>query len=324
MKREYEASDLSVNMIEARPGELLCAHCKFAGAGCPLENEERVQELVDAICKDSQVHIKLRTAFDDVGGRTDLYDKTTPSQRRRDLEILRLMGEVPESIRTAFVWTRLLDEYLPDVSKVCAPNEVPSEVWPNCPNANADYYVKGRATLCPTRDTVVMACDKESSCKMIEESNHLTVRAHHLMCMTGFLARTDRDKPLAVDNLYEIWQKIVENPLIPITLIEGPGDCMVCPPCYGYNPESKLCFMQCSLRDRKKDLEVFARLGLKPGDTLPARELLYLYYKKIKSVDGICRFEERRGYDWRNCRSMEDTSYQTGMEYIAETLGFED
>jgi len=322
MKREYEASDLSVNMIEARPGELLCAHCKFAGAGCPMEDPEKVQSLVDAIRKNHQVHIKLRTAFDDVGGRTELYDKTTPSQRRRDLEILRLMGVVPESIRTAFMWTRLLDEYLPDVSKVCAPNEVPSELWPNCPHAHEDYYEKGRKTLCPMRSACEMARDKVTSCKMIEEADHLVIRAHHLLCMTCYIGGSRYGEPLKEDNLYEVWKKIEENPDIPITLIEGPGDCMVCPPCYGYDPESKLCFVGCSLRDRKKDLESFARLGVHPGTTLPAREILRRYNERVKTVDGVCRYEERRGFDWKNCRPHTDPCYPKGRKIIAETLGF--
>ena len=61
-----------------------------------------------------------------------------------------------------------------------------------------------------------------------------------------------------------------------------------------------------------------------PGDTLPAREILYRIYKNIANVNGICRFEERRGFEWRNCRTHEWGAFERGMRIVADALSFDD
>ena len=324
MKRGFEASDLMENCIEARPSELLCACCMHGGAECTAENPEKVAALLKRIREDGNVHIVLKSAFDDCGARTELYEKTTPLQRKRDLDIMREMGAIPESVRTARFWQELLKEYIPHNEHICAPFETESEHWYNCSQANSECYENGVKTLCVNRDKTEKACVKESSCKALMASDHLTVRAHHFMCMICFLGGNNPNEPLVEDNLYELWQKILENPEIPVTVIEGPGDCVICPPCHAFNTESRLCIYPCSLRDRKKDIEVFAKLNMIPGDTIPAREMLWRIYKNIKRVDGICRFEERRVYEWKNCRPLTDESFVRGMRTVVKELHFEE
>ena len=164
MKRGFESSDFSENRVEARPAELLCACCMHGGAACTAEDADRVACLRKRIREDSNVHVVLKTAFDEAGARTELYDQTTPAQRKRDLDILREMGATPETVRTAQAWSELLAEYIPDPALICAPYERQNQDWQNCPNAHAGFYEKGLASLCLTRGDCEMACAKKSSC----------------------------------------------------------------------------------------------------------------------------------------------------------------
>ena len=323
MKRAFEASDLSENRVEARPAEFLCACCLHGGAACTQEDIERVARLRDRIRQDSNVHIVMKTAFDEAGARTELYEQTTPAQRKRDLDILREMGATPETVRTAQAWSELLEEYIPDNAQICAPYAHENADWRNCPNAKAGFYQKGLKSLCLTRGECEMACAKKTSCEMLEKAKTFSVRVHHFLCMICFVGGENPGEPLDEDNLYELWQKILREPEVPITMIEGPGDCIICPPCYAFDPESRLCFIAGSLRDRKKDLDVFSKISVVPGETLPAREILYRIYKNIPNVDGLCRFENRRCYEWRNCRTHEWGTFEKGMRIVADALAFD-
>jgi hypothetical protein len=68
-----------------------------------------------------------------------------------------------------------------------------------------------------------------------------------------------------------------------------------------------------ALRDQKKDLDVLQRLGLKYGDTLPARQLLDLLYERIPSTRDICGYGdgETRAPEWSICSgAVKDDPYQ--------------
>ena len=321
--RPFEASDLGGNRVTARPGELLCACCMAGGADCVQEDCERVRALRDRIQSNPDVHVSLTTAFDEVGARTPAYESTTPAQRKRDLDILRELGATPETVRTARVWCELMAEYGVSPAALCAPyaNETPD--WRNCVNARADYFARGLQSICPGRGDDEMARAKRCSCAQLETAPTLSVRVHHFLCMICFVGGTYADAPIDEDNLYELWHRIVKTPEVPVTLIEGPGNCIICPPCYAFCPDTGLCVIGGSLRDRKKDLDVFARISLLPGDTLPAREILQRIYRNIASVDGLCRFDERRGFEWRNCRTHEWGTFEKGMAIVADTLSLQ-
>lgn len=85
---------------------------------------------------------------------------------------------------------------------------------------------------------------------------------------------------------------------------------MVCPPCHGYEPERGLCYAGCHLRDRKKDLEVFQRLGLVPGDVLPAEKLISLIYDKLPTVKGICEYGASTSPEWDACSGVYSGMYE--------------
>ena len=58
-----------------------------------------------------------------------------------------------------------------------------------------------------------------------------------------------------------------------------------------------------ALRDQKKDLDVLQKLGLKYGDTLPARKLYELLFKRIPSTRDICGYGDgkKRATEWSIC-----------------------
>ena len=106
---------------------------------------------------------------------------------------------------------------------------------------------------------------------------------------------------------------MIEAPGLMITLVDGPGECVICPPCPGYDPDTGMCDLICSLKDRKKDMEVFCRLGLLPGDTLGASEIMHKIFDNISSVEGICKFSEETAHEWACCRTHVNDAYSKGV-----------
>ena len=65
-----------------------------------------------------------------------------------------------------------------------------------------------------------------------------------------------------------------------------------------------------SLRDQKKDLDVLQLLGLSYGDTLPARCIYALLFKKICSTRQICGYGDGivRAPEWSICGTPEGSN----------------
>lgn len=128
------------------------------------------------------------------------------------------------------------------------------------------------------------------------------------------MGREDNDKPILEDNLYEAWMKFRNNPDIPVTIIEGPGDCCICTPCHSFVPERGICVCPCHLRDRKKDLDTMVALGLNPGDTLSARELYKRIYKKIPHCRLVCGYDKDTNFEWTRCGGSFSGQYERGLK----------
>ena len=136
------------------------------------------------------------------------------------------------------------------------------------------------------------------------ETETLSIRPHHLMCMACFHDGRKTCEPDEEDNRFEAIDIIQKNPDIPITLKRG--CCMICPPCGSYDPQSGFCVggHGMSIRDQKKDLDVLQLLGLKYGDTLPARQLYCMLFERIPSTRMVCAYGDGvvRGAEWTICR----------------------
>jgi hypothetical protein len=318
MEKRLERSDRREHHLTLLPQHLLCLFC-YQGGGCaPFMETHDFAGLVEKLRQNPDIHITLTAAYDEIGARTDLYYEQTPEERKRDLDMFRLLGLVPGDTRTARELIERIKTNIPEIGPVCT-YDFPG--WEECPLARNGYFEKGREVglLPPDRTDRELSDCKHASCQQIAKAHVLSVRAHHLLCMTCFLGRGNTG-PIEEDNLFEIWDKIRQNPEIPIRLVEGAEECMVCPPCWGYLPDRGLCIRACHLRDRKKDLETFCRLGLQPNDILPAKEILARIYTNIPHTKGICSFEKELVPEWANCSGSYGTEYEKGLQYIHATL----
>ena len=70
----------------------------------------------------------------------------------------------------------------------------------------------------------------------------------------------------------------------------------------------------CHLRDRKKDLDTMMILGLLPGDTLTAQEIIDRIIKKIPKVTEICNYDLDTSHEWMSCGSAKSGRYEKGIE----------
>jgi hypothetical protein len=81
---------------------------------------------------------------------------------------------------------------------------------------------------------------------------------------------------------------------------------MACDCCDGFHPATGRCVHSCGLiRDYKKDLDCFQKLGLMPGASMKARELFALLYERIPSTRDICAYGDGivRSNEWLICSS---------------------
>ncbi|HCL31248.1 MAG TPA: hypothetical protein DIC52_22835 [Candidatus Latescibacteria bacterium] len=73
------------------------------------------------------------------------------------------------------------------------------------------------------------------------------------------------------------------------------------------------------LRDYKKDLDVFQRIGMMPGDIMNARELLMLIYKRVTSTTEVCGYGtgEATSNEWSVCSGpTENAGYAKARETV--------
>ena len=307
-----EASDFNANRIEIEPRWLLCANCVRGGGMAEYIDKYNIMEIARKISENPELHLTLTGAFDETGARTDKFDKQTPAERRKDLDVLQRLGLCFGDTRSARdLFYRLTNE-ITSLSGICAYPDNPYGKWPECEIAGDGFYAAGNKLLRPAQDPAQMEARKQSSCRMIAETDRIVVRIHHLLCIACFAGGDDRS-PLKEDNLYEVWMKFKDNPDIPVTLVEGPGDCCICPPCHSFIPGRGVCVAGCHLRDRKKDLDTFVALGLSPGDTLSARELYDRIRERIPRAGIICGYDKDTSYEWSSCGGTKSGRYEKSL-----------
>ncbi|MGQ9554230.1 MAG: hypothetical protein ACUVWR_08975 [Anaerolineae bacterium] len=316
MAKDYPVLDL-------RPYQLMQIVAAI-GAGKEDCGSERLNQVVKAIREKAYTPVRLRAnvssiyAFQNPG-----HDEDTPGgplvNSKRDLDILQRLGLTPGAVMPAIDLFDLLMMAIPKADAITGYGQRGSEDWPASAEDAANYekgVAKGLAGIFRLRSEEEMARVKQESAEAIYQAEGLRLRPHHVMCMTCFYgANMDNMAPIKEDNLYEAIIAIQRNPDIPITLIQGP--CMICPPCAFYDAEANLCYLRVGigLRDEKKDLDVLQLLGLKYGDTLPAREFLARLYERIPSTKLVCAYEDgiERSPSWRICDSPEGSErYRKG------------
>ena len=313
-------------LLSVRPYQLMCIVCKI-GAGLDADlGDERLNEISRKVRENPEAPITLRCNVDSVYRyQNPGTEEDTPEGElfnvKRDMDIVQKMGLVPGATRPAKDMFQRLFDSISTTKGVCGYGQVTSETWKGCADAKSGNYEKGHAqglnTVIPPRSEEEKAEAKKQSTTEMYKSDRLFIRPHHLMCMTCFHGGKEEITPIQEDNLFEAIDIIQKNPDIPVTLIAG--CCMICPPCTGYDPRTKLCVggISMGMRDQKKDLDVLQRLGLKFGDTFPARKIYRLLFEKIHSTRQICGYDDGivRAPEWRICGGPEGSpSYERGRQ----------
>jgi len=318
---KFEGSDLSVNRMEIAPRCLLCVNCYRGGGKSECIEKHGIAGIYEKINKNPDIHLTLIGAFDDNGARTERFYEQTPDERRKDLNLLQRLGLNFGDTRSARDLFLRLNFYIKNLEGLCRYPENPYGKWSECELADGEFYANGNLQLRDIQTPDEMKLKKCSSCKELAETDHVKIRGHHPLCVTCFAGRGKNTIPLEVDNLMEAWNKFCENPDIPVTLIEGPGECCICPPCYGYDPSRGICVTVSHIRDRKKDLDTFAALGVNPGDTLTARELYKRISERIPDVSVICNYEINTSFEWTAwCNGKRDNAYAEGLKITLERM----
>jgi len=320
-----------LEVLDVRPYQLMCVVCRI-GHGCAKDlGDARLSEILAKVREDPKIPIRLRLNAHSVYR----YQNPGPEEdspegelfnAKRDLDILQKLGLVPGDARPALdMFERLLAE-VPTAKGICGYGAVTTETWRGCSRAASGDYEKGHdlgiQAIIPPRDEQEKADFKKASAAAIYQAKMLRIRPHHLMCMSCFYgARMEKLAPIKEDNLFEAIDAIQKNPDVPVTLVQG--TCMICPPCSHYDTKTGLCLggRSMALRDEKKDLDVLQKLGLRYGDTLPARELYDLLYERIPSTRAICAWGDgrKRAPEWSICGDPEGN--ETYRKARAANLG---
>ena len=308
--KSIEASDFNTNRIELQPRLLLCLNCKRGGGdvGC-----SQIDELADEIKVNPDIHITMRGAFDEIGARTEFFDKQTPAQRRSDLHVLQKLGLCFGDTRTARDLLYRISRNIDSIQGICTASN-PYRVLDECPLALKGYFIEGNKPLPPVQSPETMKEYKIYSCKALEQTDHVVIRAHHLLCIVCYAGRDDNTTPPAEDNLLEAWVKFRENPDIPVTVVEGTRYCCICPPCHSYNQKRGICVAACHLRDRRKDLDLCFAIGIMPGETYTARELYMRIHAQITNIGMICGYEIVTIPEWDSCGGVVSGAFERGLD----------
>jgi len=304
------------------PGITMYAHqlvstvCILGGAECPLLEQERDREILGKVRKDPTVTIRLESNADEI----PIYSELDPQDvfnRKRDLDVLQRLGLVPGSVRRARYLYTLLFQRIESPIGLCA-YDTPG--WEGCPLAHSGAYesvrTRGWQAVVYQRSDEEMQEYRERNVKQIAQGEQLYIRPHHLMCLCCWYAGGQGQSPRPNDTLYEVLQRIQQQPDVPITLVEG--CCQACECCDGFHPETGRCVHAGGLvRDFKKDLDVFQKLGLMPGATMEARELFDLLFERVPSVRDICAYGDEvvRSEEWQICGGV----YREGYELTRRT-----
>jgi len=312
--------------LNVRPYQLMCIVCRLGSGLTSGLKDERLNEIMREVRENPNVPLTLCCNVDNVYA----YQNPGPGEDtpegllfnvKRDLDILQRLGLVPGCTRPADeVFLRLFGN-ISTTRGICAYGEAMAEAWKGCADARSGNYEKGHemgiTAVIPYRSAEEKAQAKKESTEAMYRADRLLIRPHHLMCMACFHAGREDLSAIAEDNLFEAIHIIQNNPRMPITLVSG--CCMICPPCSKFDPKTDWCVRKigAGLRDEKKDLDVLQRLGLKYGDTLPAKELYRLLFERIPSTRLICGYGDGvvRAREWTICGGSDGSeAYQQARD----------
>ncbi|MBN1444599.1 MAG: hypothetical protein JW957_00630 [Candidatus Omnitrophica bacterium] len=330
---------------------LLCAACVRGGCKNPPCGPAMIEKLLDVlwsyphvplrICADTEVvRVHYRKLYEKRGGRFFPRDfkerKDAFAERRKDLEVCRLLGIYPNTVLPAYHAYQILFSRLRTLEGMCRGLSGDTSVWPECPCSGEGFYERIAGTareisyeeqwkrgeqlagegiwaIIRPRTHAEMKGEKERSAAfIINKAGRLYIRPNHLLCILC----TRKMEVLVQDNLVELRMRMEADPDIPVTLVEG--CCMVCDPCNVYHAGEHLCYST-HPKNILRDLRMLEILGLPPGATLPARRLYKLIFDKIPDVKTVCGWGDGSNTSpfWKPC-----ADYQSAAVKDARKEGF--
>ena len=308
--------------------QLLGTVCVAGGADCPLIDSGEARHILDQVNRDPSIAIRLVSDADEIPHYESLtaddyanLDKVAVFNRKRDLDVLQRLGLAPGDTRRSRYLYTLLFSRIETPDGICA-YDTPG--WEGCPMARSGAYesvrAKGWQAMVYDRSAEDKPEARKRSVERIRKDDRLFIRPHHLMCLSCWYGASDGKTARTNDTLDEIYQRIRRDPEVEITLVEG--NCEACHCCDGFHPESTRCVHAGGLiRDYKKDLDCFQKLGIMPGATMRARDLFELLYERIPSTTDVCGYGDGvvRSEEWRVCGGPDGNS---GYLRARETLKF--
>lgn len=164
-------------------------------------------------------------------------------------------------------------------------------------------FVGVRGVLLGGMGIPVISQDCASQNSVEKESYAVTMRPYQLLCAVCAIGEEN------CEGGYEKLYPIRDNPDIPVTLVCNAGDV------FAYQDPGPADDADGSAEfNRIRDLEILQRLDLYPGVTLPARIILHRLLDRIKSLSGICYFDEVISETWQGCSKAKESFYNKGRE----------
>jgi hypothetical protein len=288
--------------LTIRPYQLLCTVCSLGEQGKePVEQYEKCTPIRDAVRMNPDMPLTLACHAGDLyayqeSGTEDDTPESNEFNRKRDLDVLQILGMAPGCTLPARAFFKTLLMGVSTVSGLCNYHTVTGSAWKGCPKAaSGNYeraYEKGITAVIPPRGDEEMANEKKKSLEALNKATEVPVRPHIVVC--AVCQYGDGTRPgYKEDNLPELLDIIINrNPDILIRMAPG-ADWMICAPCPGRNPELNCCthvWGSGELDSQQRDLSFLQKLGLKYGSTMKARDLYRLIFERITTTHGFPDF----------------------------------
>jgi len=172
--------------------------------------------------------------------------------------------------------------------------------------------------------TVSATQTKQSEVTQMYSLRVITLRPYQLLCLICMLGERESEPAeqshFAALNSEPFWeqkhmrldsvlQTIQQEPDIPITLRCNAGGVF-----HWQDPGTAEDSPEGEEYNLKRDLDILRVLDLAPGATLPARSLLYRMQNHLKSVKGICGYDECSSCAWKGCAKAAAGFYERGNQ----------
>lgn len=167
----------------------------------------------------------------------------------------------------------------------------------------AASFAAARLTVAADAKTTETGCPAAAS----KSLPLVEVRPYQLMCIVCRIGE-GRTKDLGEPRLTEILQAVRADRKRPVAL------CCNVDTVYRYqNPGHTADTPEGELFNAKRDLDILQKMGLVPGDTRPAVDMLGRLLAKVPTARGICGYDKATSDVWKGCPRAASGNYEKGQ-----------